>query len=95
MTKAHKNTSLVVRKLILILTLAFWVSPPVFCQKEAELSGLIIPRDNEGMYVRNLEGQVEVNWTPKTKVALVVNTRLLSGLKGDRLEYKIHSSKEK
>ena len=82
------------RKLILILILAFWVSPPVFCQKEAEISGLIIPRDNEGLYVRNLEGQVEVNWTSKTKVALVVNTRLLSGLKGDRLEYKIHSSNE-
>jgi len=65
-----------------------------FSQVDTEVSGLIIPRDNDGMYVRNKEGQVEVSWTSKTKVALVVNTRLLSGLKGDRLTYKIHSSKE-
>ena len=65
-----------------------------FSQVDTEVSGLIIPRDNDGMYVRNKEGQVEVNWTSKTKVALVVGTRLLAGLKGDRLTYKIHSSKE-
>ncbi len=65
-----------------------------FSQAETEVSGLIIPRDNDGIYVRNAMGQFEVNWTTKTKVALVVNTRLLSGLKPDRLEYKIHSSKE-
>ena len=49
-----------------------------FSQAETEVSGLIIPRDNDGMYVHNKEGQVEVSWTSKTKVALVVNTRLLS-----------------
>jgi len=59
-----------------------------------EVSGLIIPRDTDGMYVRNDEGQFEVTWTSETKVALVANTRLLSGLKPDRLEYRIHSSKE-
>jgi hypothetical protein len=41
-----------------------------------EVSGIIIPRDNDGMYVRNDRGQFEVTWTPKTKVALVANTRL-------------------
>jgi len=82
------------RALILILSLTVWVSPPAFCQADAEISGIIIPRDNDGMYVRNEEGQFEITWTSKTKVALVVNTRLLGGLKGDRLTYKIHSSKE-
>ena len=82
------------RTLILILSLTSWVNPLAFSQSATEVHGLIIPRDNDGMYVRNKEGQVEVNWTSKTKVALVVGTRLLSGLKGDRLAYKIHSSKE-
>jgi len=76
---------------LLFLLLAFSL---VFCQAETEVSGIIIPRDNDGMYVRNEEGQFEVNWTSGTKVALIVNTRLLGGLKGDRLAYKIHSSKE-
>jgi len=58
------------------------------------VAGLIIPRDNEGMYIRNDQGQFEVTWTSKTRVALVANTRLFNGLKGDRLAYKIHSSKE-
>ena len=82
------------RTLILILSLTSWANPLAFSQSETEVSGLIIPRDNDGMYVRNEEGQFEVNWTSKTKVALVVGTRLLGGLKGDRLTYKIHSSKE-
>ena len=46
------------------------------------------------MYVRNEAGQVEVNWTTETTVALVANTRLLSELKRGRFDYKIHSSKE-
>ncbi len=82
------------RTLTIILYLTSWANPAVFCQSGVEVSGIIIPRDNEGMYVRNEEGQFEVTWTPKTKVALVSNTRLFSGLKGDRLVYKIHSSKE-
>ena len=82
------------RTLILILSLTSWVNPLAFSQSATEVSGLIIPRDNDGMYVRNEEGQFEVNWTPKTKVVLVVGTRLLGGLRGDRLTYKIHSSKE-
>ena len=85
---------MIVRSLILILYSVIWIGPPAFCQKETEISGLIIPRDNEGMYVRNEEGQLEVNWTFRTKVALQVNTRLLSSLKAERFEYKIHSSKE-
>ena len=82
------------RTLILILSLTSWVNHLALSQSATEVSGLIIPRDNEGMYVRNEEGQFEVTWTSKTKVALVVGTRLLGGLKGARLAYKIHSSKE-
>ena len=67
-------------------------------QNQSEVSGLIIPRDNEGMYVRNEAGiQFErwMTWTTKTKVALVANTRLFRNWKADRLlEYGIHSSKE-
>ena len=76
------------------LTLLVAIAGQVEFVHADEVSGLIIPRDNDGMYVRNDEGQFEVTWTSKTKVALVANTRLLSGLKADRLEYKIHSSKE-
>ena len=82
------------RALVLVLALANWASPLALGQSAMITAGLIIPRDNQGMYVRNAEGQFEVTWTSKTKVALVVNTRLLGGLKGDRLDYKIHSSKE-
>ena len=66
------------RTFILILALTSWVNPLAFSQSATEVHGLIIPRDNDGMYVHNKEGQVEVSWTSKTKVALVVNTRLLS-----------------
>ena len=59
-----------------------------------EVSGLIIPRDDDGIYIRNDEGQFEIAWRHDTKVALVTNTRRLSGLKGNRLEYGIHSSTE-
>ena len=76
------------------LTLLVAIAGQVEFVNADEVSGLIIPRDNDGMYVRNDEGQFEVTWTPKTKVALVANTRLLSGLTANRLEYKIHSSKE-
>ena len=59
-----------------------------------EISGLIIPRDHDGIYIRTPEGQFEVTWTADTKVALTTNTRLLAGLKGNTLTYKIHSSKQ-
>ena len=78
------------RTLILILSLTSWVNHLALSQSATKVSGLIIPRDNEGMYVRNEEGQFEVAWTSKTKVALVVGTRLLGGLKGDHLTYKTH-----
>ena len=75
--------------LVVILAMA---APSVLCADE--VSGLIIPRDDKGMYVRNDQGQFEVTWTRETKVTLVTNTRLFSGLKPNRLEYRIHSSKE-
>ena len=81
--------------IILLVILSFLLSPMGgYGQNQSEFLGLIIPRDNEGMYVRNEAGQFEVNWTAKTKVALVANTRLFRNWKVDRLEYGIHSSKE-
>ena len=58
------------------------------------MEGLIIPRDNEGMYIRNPDGQFEIEWTKETKVALEVNTRLFKGLKGNVLHYQVQASKE-
>lgn len=34
------------------------------------VDGLIIPRDDGGMYVQNSEGQFEVEWTKATRVAI-------------------------
>ena len=62
--------------------------------QDVTVEGLIIPRDNEGMYVRNPDGQFEVEWTKETKVALEVNTRLFKGLKGNVLHYQVQASKE-
>jgi hypothetical protein len=62
--------------------------------QDVTVEGLIIPRDNEGMYVRNPDGQFEVEWSKGTKVALEVNTRLFKGLKGNVLHYQVQASKE-
>ena len=62
--------------------------------KEVTVEGLIIPRDNDGMYVRNPDGQFEIEWTKETKVALEVNTRFFKGLKGNVLHYQVQASKE-
>ena len=54
--------------IILLVTLSFLLSPMEgYGQNQSEVSGLIIPRDNEGMYVRNEAGQFEVNWTTEDK----------------------------
>ena len=58
------------------------------------VEGLIIPRDNEGMYVRNPDGQFEIEWNKETQVALEVNTRLFKGLKGNVLDYQVQASRE-
>jgi acyl-CoA thioesterase-1 len=67
-------------------------------QKESTTSvtveGLVIPRDGDGMYVRNPDGQFEIQWTEKTRVALEVNTRLFKGLKQDVLHYPVQASPE-
>ncbi len=78
--------------LLCLLTLCL----PAFAQQNdlATVSGLVIPRDNDGMYACNREGQFQVQWTSKTKVALIVNTRQLAGLKNDILHFKVHSSKQ-
>jgi len=62
--------------------------------QEVTVEGLVIPRDNEGMYLRNPDGQFEIEWSKETKVALEVNTRLFKGLKGDVLHYQVQASKE-
>ncbi len=62
--------------------------------KDVTVEGLVIPRDNEGMYVRNPDGQFEIEWSKETKVALEVNTRLFKGLKGNVLHYQVQASKE-
>ncbi|MEO0413943.1 MAG: SGNH/GDSL hydrolase family protein [Verrucomicrobiota bacterium] len=59
-----------------------------------EVSGVILPRDNDGMYVLNEDGQYDIDWTPETLVALDCNTRQFKGLKGNQLEFQVHSSKE-
>ncbi|PHR90941.1 MAG: hypothetical protein COA78_34270 [Blastopirellula sp.] len=59
-----------------------------------EDSGLIIPLDDHGMYIRNSSGQHEVKWTNKTKVALQINFRQVGNIKDNVLSYKIHSSSE-
>jgi hypothetical protein len=62
--------------------------------QDVTVEGLIIPRDNEGMYVRNPDGQFEIEWSKETKFALEVNTRLFKGLKGNVLHYQVQASKE-
>ena len=62
--------------------------------QDITVEGLIIPRDNDGMYVRNPDGQFEIEWTKETKVALEVNTRLFKGLKGNVLHYQVQASQE-
>jgi hypothetical protein len=58
------------------------------------VEGLIIPRDNDGMYLRNPDGQFEIEWNKETQVALEVNTRLFKGLKDKVLDYQVQASKE-
>ena len=62
--------------------------------QDVTVEGLVIPRDNEGMYVRNPDGQFEIEWSKETKVALEVNTRLFKGLKDNALHYQVQASKE-
>lgn len=59
---------------------------------EITTAGLIIPRDKNGIYIRNSDGQLEVQWTEETEVALEINTRLLKGLAENVLHYRVHSS---
>ena len=87
-------------KRIAFIVLTFCSCLPVLGQQKqtttaTTVEGLIIPRDNDGMYVRNSDGQFEIEWTDKTKVALQVNTRLLRGLKRNVFRYGVHSSSQK
>ena len=84
-------------KRILFAVLAFCSCLPVFGEQKnsntsVTVEGLVIPRDDDGMYVRNPDGQFEIEWTEKTEVALEVSTRLFKGLEQDVLHYSVHSS---
>ena len=83
----------------LFAVLAFCSCLSVLGQQEnsdnsVTIEGLVIPRDSEGMYVRNPDGQFEISWTAKTEVALEVNTRLLKGLTPGGLRYHVQASPE-
>lgn len=62
--------------------------------KAVTKAGLVIPRNGTGMYVRNPDGQFEIEITPKTRYALQVNTRLFRGLQKNVLRYRIQASKQ-
>jgi hypothetical protein len=98
-TKTVMETSAMMKRFSLFLLLLTCACLPAAAQQKNEdgsvtVSGLIIPRDDDGMYVRNSEGQFEIEWSAKADVALEVNTRLFAGLEGDVLRYKVHSSKQ-
>lgn len=82
-----------------VFVLGVSVCVPVAAQQEGDgdavtVSGLIIPRDNDGMYLRNPDGQFEVRWTDSTEVALEANTRQFRGPRNGVLHYKVHSSNQ-
>ncbi len=59
-------------------SLLFALALPAAAQEE--ISGLVLPRDDGGMYLRNEDGQFEIEWTDETRVALEVNTRQFAQL---------------
>ena len=63
-------------------------------EDRVERSGLIIPLDDNGCFLRNSEGQFEIRWTDETKVALQANTRQLSAIEDGVLSYRVPSSKQ-
>lgn len=87
--------------MLLLITLA--TPPSVEAQTRAKhkpaaghatVSGLIIPRDDNGFYVRTRDGQHKIEWNDHTQVALVINTRQFNRLKGRRLSLAVHSSSQ-
>ncbi len=85
------------RKIFLFLLAGLFWELPLPAQNgdsPITVSGLVLPRDDNGIYVRNSEGQFEVEWTGETEFALDVNTRLLSGLKDDILSYRVQAASQ-
>ena len=85
----------------LVLAVFALTPPPLFPQSplfpqqsetELTVSGLVTSRDRQGLCIRNVSGQFEIQWTPQTEVALQVNTRQFSGLQENLLRYRVHSS---
>jgi len=60
---------------ILFLTL---LTSSISAQETVTVQGLILPRDDSGMYLRSRDGEIEIGWSEKTQVALEVNTRQLA-----------------
>jgi len=85
--------------IFLFLILAFSTCHAAVAQlarktSEITIDGLIISRDNDGIYLRTSDRQFEVVWTERTEVALEVNTRLLKGLTKTALRYQIPRSSQ-
>jgi len=89
-----KKLKTIVLTAVLGVCVGLQAAGPVAAQDEAAVtvSGLILPRDNAGMYLRNPQGQFEIEWNERTRVALEVNTRLFRGLKNNTLHYRIPAS---
>lgn len=69
-------------KFRVIAALALIAVPQARAQDKLEVSGVILPRDGGGMFLRNAEGdRIEIEWSEKTQVALKVDTRQLGDLK--------------
>ena len=88
-------------KILIRNVLVIFISAGLFAEAQplgkgatVTVDGLIILRDDGGMYLRNSEGQSEVEWTKATRVALEINTRLFRGLREGMLRYPVQSSKQ-
>lgn len=60
-----------------------------------EASGLILPLDENSIYLRTRTGQVKVRWHEKTRVAIQLNYRNLENVADNKINFTIHSSSER
>ena len=95
--KHIRHLPLAAMLLLTILSAPSSVSAQARAKKESTagqttVSGLIISRDDNGLYVRTRDGQYEIEWNDHTQVALMVNTRQFKRLKGRTLSFAVHSS---
>ena len=101
----NRTTARTIGSALAIAWLAF--SPALGAQKKGakasktklpdgrvRIGGVILPLDDQSMYVLTNDGQIVVKWTAKTKVALDTNYRQLGTVDGDTIQYKVHSSNQ-